>query len=309
MTKNSKWKKHGIDIPSGTNVTGKWYQKTYRIIEKIGAGAVGSVYLCTINGRKAALKISKQGTSMTVEVNVLKSLQKVREHHLGPYLLDTDDWEAPWGETYSFYVMEYIEGESMASFIRGNGAEWIGVFMLQLLDKLDRLHQTGWVFGDLKLDNILIDRSSPKVRFVDVGGTTQTGRAIKEYTEFYDRGYWGLGSRKAEPSYDLFSLVMVFLAVFYPNHFPKTTTPEQTLFTKIDRVKALVPYRYMLKKAISGKYTSSAQMKHEVARMIAQRRKKTAKAGGKQQTRLVIVETFLLLLAAAGYYASSLLLP
>ena len=37
------------------------------------------------------------------------------------------------------------------------------------------------------------------------------GSSIKEFTEFYDRGYWGLGSRKAEPSYDLFAVAMIMI--------------------------------------------------------------------------------------------------
>lgn len=306
MTK--KWKKHGIDIPLGTQITGKWYQKKYRVKEKLGTGAIGSVYLCTMNGMKAALKISEQGTSMTVEVNVLKSLQKARDKRLGPYLLDVDDWEAPWGVTYSFYVMEYIKGERMDDFIKKNGEEWIGVFMLQLLESLNRLHQAGWVFGDLKLDNILIDNNPPKARFVDVGGTTQMGRAVKEYTEFYDRGYWGFGSRKAEPSYDLFSFAMVFVAIFYPQFFPKTNTPHQTLYMKMHRVKALVPYRELLKNALRGKYTTSTQMKQELGTIMLQRKKRSGHATKKQSKQLVI-ELLLVILIAAIFYASSLLLP
>ncbi|MGM8213029.1 protein kinase domain-containing protein [Virgibacillus sp. W0430] len=308
MTKKPKWKNRGIDVPSGTKITGKWYHKTYKIKRKLGTGAIGSVYLCTINGMKAALKISEQGTSMTVEVNVLKSLQKVRDTHLGPFLLDVDDWVAPWGRTYSFYVMEYIEGERLDRYIEKNGEQWIGVFMLQLLESLERLHQAGWVFGDLKLDNILIDNIPHKARFVDVGGTTQIGRSIKEFTEFYDRGYWNLGSRKAEPSYDLFSFAMVFIAIFYPNLFQKTRTPQQTLFSKIDRVKALVPYRYVLKNAIVGKYTSSAEMKHELATMIVQRKKRSTQAVADGE-KSILIESFLVTLIAAGYYVSSLLLP
>src|SRR5699024_9965099 len=117
--------------------------------------------------------------------------------------------------------MEYIQGMGMHSFIRRYGNQWVGPFLLQLLNDLEALHQAGWVFGDLKLDNVLIDIKPPRVRLVDVGGTTQVGRSIKEYTEFYDRGYWELGSRKAEPSYDLFAVVMIFIHVFYPNRFEK----------------------------------------------------------------------------------------
>ncbi|NBJ71262.1 MULTISPECIES: protein kinase [Clostridia] len=265
---NQEWKKLNNDVRPGIKLRGKWHGKTYLIQKKLGAGAIGVVYLCEYNGKQAALKISDKRSSMTVEVNVLKSLGKVQGNRLGPYLLDVDDWISPQGSRYSFYVMEYLKGEPLITYIQRRGEAWIGVFMLQLLDALQELHQNGWVFGDLKVENLLVVSSPPKVRWVDVGGTTQIGRAIKEYTEFYDRGYWGLGSRKAEPSYDLFAFAMVFLQIYYPNKFVKEASPQKQLFRKIDGVKALSPYRAILKKAIISNYDTSEQMKKELLQVI-----------------------------------------
>src|SRR5699024_10215824 len=134
------------------------------------------------------------------EVNVLRSLKRVQDKYLGPYLLDVDDWESTDKQTYSFYVMEYINGVSLTNFLRTNGVEWIGIIMTRLLNQLHHLHKQGWIFGDLKAENIMIESQPLNVRFVDVGGTTKIGRSIKEYTEFYDRGYWEAGTRRAEPS-------------------------------------------------------------------------------------------------------------
>lgn len=233
-------------------------------------GAIGAVYLCTVNGKKVALKVSDQNTSITIEVNVLKALKKVQARHLGPSLYDVDDWEAPRGCTYSFYVMEYIQGERMDHFIRRHGSVWLGPFLLQLLNDLESLHQAGWVFGDLKIDNLLIDLNPPRVRLIDVGGTTQRGRAIKEFTEFYDRGYWGLGSRKAEPSYDLFAVVMIFIHLFYPTHFKREGDALSLLSHKISAVRALAPYHSCFVKALQGGYTTSAEMKEDVIYIVAQ---------------------------------------
>src|SRR5699024_6758832 len=226
MKMNQAWKKQGINIRPGTIITGKWHQRRYVIKKKLGNGAIGTVYLCETNGQYGALKISENATSMSMEVNVLKSLQKVQGNRLGPSLFDVDDWEISRNRKYAFYVMEYLQGESLASFISRQGHKWIGIFMLQLLDDLEHLHQAGWIFGDFKSENLIVLSQPPKVRWVDVGGTSQIGRAIKEYTEFYDRGYWGLGSRKAEPSYDLFALVMVFLNIYYPKRFEKGANPK-----------------------------------------------------------------------------------
>ncbi|KKE77605.1 protein kinase family protein [Oceanobacillus caeni] len=304
------WKNSGIDLKPGTKITGKWYKNQYLIRGKLGKGAIGTVYLCESGGKLAALKISDKGTSMTVEVNVLKSLGQVQGTRLGPYLLDVDDWVSPNGTTYSFYVMEYLKGESLSLFVKNNGNVWIGVFLLQLLEDLEQLHQSGWVFGDLKLDNLIVLSSPTRIRWVDVGGTTQTGRAIKEYTEFYDRGYWGLGTRKAEPSYDLFSLVMVFLHLYYPQRFERTTQSEKLLFKKIDQVKQLQPYRNPLKKAIAGKYRTSSEMKNDVLQIVYQSQNKSRlKKKGNQKISNIpfYIEMGGISIVAIGFYILSLI--
>ncbi|SDQ04191.1 serine/threonine protein kinase [Virgibacillus subterraneus] len=311
MKMNQAWKKHGIDIKPGTIISGKWHKHRYVIKKKLGQGAVGSVYLCDRNGKQVALKISDKSTSMTMEVNVLKSLKKVQGNRLGPCLLDVDDWEFAQNTKYAFYVMEYLHGETLSSFINRNGDEWIGVFMLQLLDDLERLHQAGWVFGDFKTENLIVLSSPPKVRWIDVGGTTQIGRAIKEYTEFYDRGYWGFGSRRAEPSYDLFAFVMVFLNIYYPKRFDKGSQPKSTLFKRLDDVKQLRMYRNCLKDALLGKYKTSGQMKNEITKTlqaIKSSRKSKRRAGKSVSKGTSFVEAGGIFLIALFYYLSSILL-
>ncbi|MEN1966446.1 protein kinase family protein [Lentibacillus sp. N15] len=314
MMRNQTQKKQDIDLHAGMIIKGKWHNQQYVVKRKLGSGAIGSVYLCEHHGKKRALKISDNSTSMTMEVNVLKSLAKVQGNRLGPSLFDVDDWESPQGSTYVFYIMEYLQGEGLAHFIKRHGSEWIGVLMLQLLDDLERLHQAGWVFGDLKTENLLVLSSPPKIRWVDVGGTTQQGRAIKEYTEFYDRGYWKMGSRRAEPSYDLFAFVMVFLTIFYPKRFSKGPHPEKTLLANINQAQPLRVYRVCLRKAIQGNYQTSAQMKKEIAGVIYQaQRSKTPmrstrkrKAGSHTPT---VVELTGISVLSLTCYLFSLLLP
>ncbi|UJL46504.1 protein kinase [Virgibacillus sp. NKC19-16] len=308
MKTNQEWKRQGIELRPGTTLVGKWHKRRYTIKRKLGAGAIGSVYLCDFGGQPAALKISDKGTSLTVEVNVLKALKKVQARRLGPSLLDVDDWVAPNGLTYSFYVMEYLQGKSLSSFLKKQGNEWTGVFMLQLLEDLEKLHQSGWVFGDLKLDNLLVVHSPPKVRWVDVGGTTQIGRAIKEYTEFYDRGYWGMGTRRAEASYDLFAFVMVFLNLYYPNRFERGPQPEKTLFKKLNDAKALAPYHDSLKKALLGKYQSSAEMKREITSSLYSVQKRS-RSKDKASKAPFLIEAGGISVIAFAYYLFSLLLP
>src|SRR5690606_32927785 len=112
------------------------------------------------------------------------------------------------------------------------------------------LHKQGWVFGDLKPDNLIITGPPIRIRCIDVGGTTAIGRAIKEYTEFYDRGYWGLGTRRAEPSYDLFAIAMIMINSCYPQRFPKREGGIRQLTRAIDASHELTKYKTVLIKAL-----------------------------------------------------------
>lgn len=303
-------KKHGIDLVPGTSIKGKWHKNHYLIKRKLGAGTVGTVYLCSVNGQDVALKLSHQDESIAVEVNVLKALKKAQGNRLGPSLLDVDDFIYCDQQTYSFYVMEYLRGESLTSFFNRKGKEWLGVLMIQLLEDLEQLHQLGWVFGDLKMDNLIVLSAPIKIRLLDVGGTTKRGRSIKEYTEFCDRGYWGLGTRKAEPSYDLFAFAMVFISIFYPKHFSKTNKPQQIIFKHMDAIPELKPYRTYLRKAILGKYQSSATMKKDLLHAVhaSQNRKESLNRLKSQAMTTLIVDSGGVVLLAGTYYLLSILM-
>lgn len=298
-------KRHGIELTLGTVIQGKWHGKKYHVKSRLGSGTVGTVYLCESNGKLVALKMSHQDASITTEVNVLKALQQVQGKSLGPYLIDVDDWVINQQVTYSFYVMEYLRGENVVSFVERNGQEWAGVFIMQLLSDLSRLHEAGWIFGDLKVDNLLVLSTPTRVRLLDVGGTTQVGRSIKEYTDFFDRGYWGLGTRKAEPSYDLFALVMVCLAIFYPKHFPRTKNSADVLLKRIDAVIALKPFKESLKKAVLGRYTSSMEMQRDLMTGLNQR----SRTDQRDSRSSHVVEVGGVFLLSAIYFGSSLWFP
>src|SRR5699024_10760434 len=179
---------------------------------------------------------------------------------LGPSLIDVDDYIAQNGYLYSFYVMDYIKGSTLHDFIRLNGNEVLIPLLIGFSNDLHVLHQQGYVFGDLKIENLIVSDSS-RLKWVDVGGTTKQGRAIKEYTSFYDRAYWQCGTRKAEPTYDLFALAMVILRVYYPDGFSKGKHSQRTLQHKINQAVVEEPIRKLLIKIINGSITEAKQVK------------------------------------------------
>lgn len=253
-------------------IQGKWHANQYVVLRELGYGANGVVYLAKAQNHKVALKMSDNGMSITSEVNVLKSFVKVQGSVLGPSLLDVDDWQTNQGKV-SFYVMEYIHGTDLLTFIHQKGESWTIVLFLQLLNDLDKLHQNGWVFGDLKPENLIVTDSPVKIRCIDVGGTTIHGRAIKEFTEFYDRGYWGLGTRKAEPTYDLFSVGMVMINTAYPSRFNKTSGGISQLKGAIRQRKELSLLEGVILKALQGHYASAKEMRKDLLALAINKNK------------------------------------
>ncbi len=270
------------NLSPGVTIHGKWHQKVYRIVKRLGHGAIGVVYLAQCEGKYVALKISEQAASITTEVNVLKAFGKVQGANLGPSLLDVDDWAPSVNKQYSFYVMEYLHGVDLNTFLKSKGYEWLFILIIQLLDDLDHLHRAGWVFGDLKPENLIVTKKPIRLRWIDVGGTTIKGRAVKEYTEFYDRGYWGFGSRKADPKYDLFAVAMVIVQAYYPNRFDKGANPQKTLKSKISLHKELRKYAFCLHKAMEGSYASSKEMKQDLSKIILARQKQAEQTSAKK---------------------------
>lgn len=270
-------------------IAGKWNGRVYRVKKELGRGANGVVYLVNHQGQSLALKVGRDTFSLTSEVNVLKHFQKAQGQVLGPSLYDVDDWASREG-LRPFYVMNVIEGDPLLCFIKDRGEEWLPVLVVQLLGFLDQLHQQGWVFGDLKPEHLLVTGHPPRLAWFDAGGVTRIGRAIKEYTELYDRGSWGMGDRKAEPGYDLFSVALIVMHCVRGKPLVPGPHPVHTLEQALQETEHLLPYQGIVRRALSGRYSSAREMRQDwlmAWRKLHQGRLKTkqkGRAGRKRST-------------------------
>ncbi|PEJ59861.1 serine/threonine protein kinase [Bacillus sp. AFS002410] len=272
-----------ISLAPGTLITGKWNNNQYEIKSLLGNGANGTVYLASGKNGNVALKLSKDSTNITNEVNVLKKITQVQDTFLGPSFIDVDDYvDSVSRECYYFYVMEYVNGVSLPKFIERNGIEWSSIFIIQVLSLLDKLHHKGYIFGDLKTDNLLVTKEPNRIQWIDFGGVTQIGRAVKEFTEFFDRGYWGLGTRKAEISYDLFAVTMIFIHLHCKKQFLKNGQGIKQIEQVIDQTQALTPYKEFLMRGLKGEYVSANAMKQALL-MYEQKINATKKKNKAQQ--------------------------
>lgn len=258
----------------GTIIVGKWHRGKYRVERLLGQGANGAVYLVQRDqsSERAALKIGYDAVDLQSEINVLTSLagqqakreRRMRSQALRPFLLDVDDFCAANREV-PFYVMRYVQGCTLQQYINKQGSDWFGVTGLRLLTKLAALHDMGWVFGDLKAENVLVSDYGD-VELVDYGGVSPIGRSVKQFTEWYDRGFWNAGSRTADPGYDLFSFAVLWLHVLdggrlrrqFAGQLPQTRQGND-LLQLVRSNPQLKPYEDWFKKAIRGQFPTSSE--------------------------------------------------
>ncbi|WP_392391555.1 serine/threonine protein kinase [Paenibacillus ihumii] len=259
-----------LNLPQGTLITGRWKGGRYLIQRLLGQGANGVVYLVkkADNARLYALKMGFDTVDIQSEINVLKALQRQGRRQgsvkRSPgYLVEVDDYTLQ-GKEIPFYVMRYIKGEPLRAFLARRGSRWMDAAGLNLLRELRHLHDSGWVFGDLKPENVLVGAYG-EVELIDYGGVSSIGRSVKQFTEWYDRGFWNAGGRTAEPSYDWFSfaVVCIHLLAEQPLKQAATQLPQMRsaadLLTIIGTVPSLAPYRAWLMRAIQGEFRDTAE--------------------------------------------------
>lgn len=255
----------GPDFTPGTVVTGKWKHNKYVIQRVLGKGANGIVYLVQREpgGGRYALKMGFNPLDLQSEINVLTSLEKkdllAGGSGISSYLKEVDDYQVG-GSEIPFYVMTYVRGDPLHLFIRKSGPDWTMLVGLRLLKKLAELHRLGYIFCDLKPQNVLVS-SYGEVELIDYGGVSPVGRSVKQFTEWYDRGYWNAGSRVADQKYDVFSFALLLIHLLEGEELRRITgesLPQlrgiPSLLTIIQKSERLAPYRIWLQKAIQGHY-------------------------------------------------------
>jgi serine/threonine protein kinase/Flp pilus assembly protein TadD len=178
-----------LQVPIEELAIGSTFAGRYKIIKELGKGGMGMVYraLDLEVQEEVALKIIKAEIARNQAVierfrNELKVARKVshrnvcRMHDLG-----TTE------ETY-YITMEYVEGESLKSYIKRSGklpeAEAIRLAE-QVCDGLKEAHELGVIHRDMKPQNIMIDKAGRAkimdfgiARSIEAAGVTQTGAII-----------------------------------------------------------------------------------------------------------------------------------
>ncbi len=134
---------------------------SYRILQKIGTGGMGAVYLAEhpLIGKRVALKVIHRDLANNKEVvqrffQEAKAVTKIGSDHI----VEIHDFgQTPDGD--HFYIMEYLEGQTLAQLL---GRERVLPVMralhigAQIASALLAAHASGVIHRDLKPDNVML---------------------------------------------------------------------------------------------------------------------------------------------------------
>ncbi|MCL6444760.1 MAG: phosphotransferase [Alicyclobacillus sp.] len=244
----------------GIIIRGKWTGQPLRVERLLGAGANGEVYLVATHQGLAAMKYAQAAADIALEWSILEKLSTDTSVFPKPMFMDDEAG----GLGRFFYVMEWVPGETLTKVLPAASEARFGAIALEIVRSIAALHRQGYAFCDVKPENILIMPDSPQaVRFVDVGGVTQFGRAVRQFTPHYDRAYWGLGSRRADPAYDIQGVALLLAcSLLSPPLVLQTQTPEarrRWLFRNLQQFPHRT-YRDVLQAAVQAQYDSAVAL-------------------------------------------------
>jgi len=143
----------------------------YSILRKLGAGGMGEVYLAedTTLDRKVAIKFLSQNSTAGAQGRKLL----VREARAAaaldhPHICAV--YEVGEGAGYSFIVMQYVDGETLAARIQRRPLNLVAAIdiAVQVADALAEAHSQGITHRDIKPQNIMLTGYN-KVKVLDFG--------------------------------------------------------------------------------------------------------------------------------------------
>ncbi len=156
---------------------GKWKgfllaQGKYKLLDRLGAGGMGQVFLCEHVRMKRLVALKILPTEKLDDPTALERFERearasaalnhpniVRAHDI-----DTD-------RKLHFLVMEYVDGASLQDVVKRHGPLDVVRachYISQAAEGLQHAHEAGWVHRDVKPGNLLLDRAG-MVKILDMG--------------------------------------------------------------------------------------------------------------------------------------------
>jgi serine/threonine protein kinase len=225
---------------------GKWRRFSigkYKVLERIGAGGMGSVYLCEhkLMRRRVALKVLP-----TAKAEDPSALERFYREARAVAALDHPNivraYDIDQEDKLHFLVMEHVDGSNLQEIIKKSGAMDVlraCHYIRQAALGLQHAHETaGLVHRDIKPGNVLVDRNGI-VKILDMGLARFFHDKEDILTQKYDENVLGtadylapeqaLDSHSVDIRADIYSLG----ATFYYCLTARTPFAEGTVAQKL----------------------------------------------------------------------------
>jgi len=164
----------------------------YRILERIGMGGMGQVYLCEHERmrRRVAVKVLPSAA-----LKAAGALERFEREARAAASLDHPNivraFDLDQEGSLHFLVMEYVDGPTLYDMVRQNGPldiEPACDYIRQAAVGLQHAHEAGLVHRDIKPSNILVDRQGT-VKLLDLGLARFLDESGESITHKYDDNY------------------------------------------------------------------------------------------------------------------------
>jgi eukaryotic-like serine/threonine-protein kinase len=296
----------------------------YRIERELGQGGMATVYLAQDlkHDRKVAIKVLRPELAAVIGAERFLSEIKTTANLQHPHILALhDSGEA---DSFLFYVMPYVEGESLRDRLSREKQLPIGDAVriaTEVAGALDYAHRHGIIHRDIKPENILLHDGRALVADFGIalaassagGRMTETGMSLG--TPTYMSPEQAMGDRELTPRSDIYALGAMTYEMLLGEP-PFTGPTAQSIVAKVmtEKPAALMPRRdripphvedavlTALEKLPADRFASAAEFAKSLTEDgKTQRRKDGTRQGRKDTTpgRLVPVLVAVLVLVAA----------
>ena len=229
----------------------------YRLEDEIGAGGMATVYLAQDlrHDRRVAVKVLRPELAAVIGAERFLAEIKLTANLQHPHILPLfDSGEA---DSYLFYVMPYVEGESLRDRLRREKQLAVADALRiagEVASALDYAHRHGVIHRDIKPENILLHDGRALVADFGIalaaskaGGDRMTETGMSLGTPHYMSPEQAMGERDITARSDVYALGAVLYEMLTGDP-PFTGSTAQAIVARVvtETPRPLLPQRHTI---------------------------------------------------------------